>query len=44
MGIQKSDLLGVTMAVIHVATHIYFASMKWLSSGNGPYSCEIRVA
>ncbi len=43
MSIPKSDLLGVTMAVIHVAEQQFLAVYCVNSRGNRPYSCEIRV-
>ncbi len=50
MGIPNSDLLGVTMAVIHVAGQRFLAVLYnkvvlcqfW--QGNWPYNCEIRVS
>ena len=46
MGIPKSDLLGVTMAVIHVAGQQFFQyEMACVNSrGNRPYSCETRMS
>ena len=39
MGIPKSDLLDVTVALINVARKLFLAN----SRGNRPYSFEIRV-
>ncbi len=42
MGIQTIDLLGVTMAVLHVAGQ-GFLEVCVNSRGNRPYSCELRM-
>ncbi len=39
-GFPKSDLLGVTVALIHVAAQRFLAAN---CRGNWPYGCEIRV-
>ncbi len=46
LSIPKSDLLGVTVALIHVAAQQFLAWNAEFcanSRGNRPYSCEIRV-